>query len=155
MKYDGTMKVNKHVADHLENACKTPLPDVGRNEVLFDVEYVFPNNIRMAIQVITSGEPNEEPAWTQGVLFDENGNELGCTDAGDSFIGEYVVWNQKDEYVVNVEIECREKRLERVLKDARAFISASVVYVSDKEIIARQAQQRQILSIIDTALASR
>jgi len=58
----------------------------------------------MAIQVITSEEP-DEPAWTQGVLFDENGNELGCTGAGESFIGEYVVWNQKDEYLVNVETE--------------------------------------------------
>jgi hypothetical protein len=55
----------------------------------------------MAIQVIASETPDEEECWTQGVLFNPAGLELGCTDVGESFLGEY----QVDNYVVNVEID--------------------------------------------------
>ena len=37
----------------------------------------------------------------RGVLFNPAGFELGCTDVGESFLGEY----QVDNYIVNVEIK--------------------------------------------------
>lgn len=76
-------------------------PTTGNGEVIFDNEVVFPNGFRMAIQVIAA-ETEGETAWTQGVLFDEDGNELGCTDVGESFLGEYCVNYDGTEYIVNV-----------------------------------------------------
>lgn len=104
MKYTQTLKVNRVIAEQLERDCQEPpgLSDVGRDEPLFDEEVVFSNGHRMAIQVIASNEPDEESCWTQGVVFDERGNELGCTDVGESFLGEYHVPVDDDEYVVEV-----------------------------------------------------
>jgi hypothetical protein len=79
-----------------------PPTEAGRGEVLFDREAVFPNGKRMSIQVIASENPDTEPCWTQGVLFDEKGNELGRTDVGDTFYGEYIVFANGITYHVEV-----------------------------------------------------
>ena len=102
MTYSGVMLVDARQAEALERFCHEPPGDCGRGECLFDVEYVFSNGNRMAIQVVASEEPDEEACWTQGVVFDLAGNEIGVTSPGDSFLGEYYVWVHEDEYVVNV-----------------------------------------------------
>jgi len=95
------MQVKASDGRQLEQACREPLADCARDEILFDQEVKFVNGNRMAIQVIASGNA-EETAWTQGVVFDADGNELGCTDVGESFAGEYCVMDDGDEYVCNV-----------------------------------------------------
>lgn len=105
MKIGRTMLVNEKIGKQLEAFCLTPPCDCGRGEVLFDQEMVFSNGIRMAIQVIASEEPNEESCWTQGVLFDQIGNELGCTNVGETFLGEYCIPFEKVDYVVNVVLD--------------------------------------------------
>jgi hypothetical protein len=105
MEYKATLQVEKAIADQLEEACVNTLSDCARDEPLFDEEVVFENGNRMAIQVIASTEPDKEPAWTQGVVFDKVGNELGCTDVGESFLGEYFVFSDDDTYVCDVVIK--------------------------------------------------
>ena len=97
----GVLEVNSEAFDFLCLACKEPQSDVGKDEVLFDQEYKFLNGYRMAIQCIASGNA-EEPGWTQGVLFDSAGNELGTTDVGESFGGEYCVSHDGMDYIVEV-----------------------------------------------------
>lgn len=93
------LQVRSTVANKLELLCRKPDSDCGKGEVLFDREVKFPNGFRMAIQVIASESPATESAWTQGVLFDQKGNEIGCTDVGESFLGEYTVEDYTTEVV--------------------------------------------------------
>lgn len=51
----------------------------------------FENGYSVAIQVV-SGRLGE-PCWTQGVLFDSHGCEIGCTEVSDTFLGEYVLYD--------------------------------------------------------------
>lgn len=93
------MWVDHRSVKKIEQALSQPIHSKG--EVIFDNEIVFPNGFRMAIQVIAA-EKKGETAWTQGVLFDEDGNELGCTEVGDYFLSDYTVFYDKTEYTVNV-----------------------------------------------------
>jgi hypothetical protein len=102
MRYEQTMQVKASYGNLIEQACRVPLADCARDEILFDLEVVFVNDNRMAVQVIASGNA-EETAWTQGVVFSDVGEELGCTDVGESFAGEYhVAAADGNEYVCNV-----------------------------------------------------
>ena len=99
--------VSRWLAGELERFCQKPPNDCGRGEVIYDEEVRFENGNRMAIQVIASEQPSREPCWTQGVLFDHKGHELGCTSVGDSFLGEYCVFDAHDKYVVIVQEQDR------------------------------------------------
>lgn len=102
MKYSAALKVEADKAEQLEKFCQTPPGDCGRGEVLFDEEVKFPNGHRVAIQVIASETPDTESCWTQGVLFSPTGSEEGCTEVGESFLGEYYLSDGVDEYEVTV-----------------------------------------------------
>ena len=103
-----TLFVEKWEADQMEQFCKKPpLPkhNVPKDSAIFDEEVVFDNGHRVAIQVVTTTEPDKESCWTQGVLFDKAGNELCCTEVGESFLDEYYLFDNYtgDVYIVNVE----------------------------------------------------
>lgn len=106
--------VDGHTAAMMERECHTlaigALSKSGT--VLFDREAVFADGHRMAIQVVSSPD---EPAWTQGVLFDANGAELGCTDVGESFLGEYSVLDGGTRYSVLVGLTASEEVEESVV----------------------------------------
>jgi hypothetical protein len=116
MKYQGTIEVDKAVADDMEKLCQEPDDKVGKCEAVFDEEYDFGNGMVMAVQVCATTRPREESCWTQGVLFakgepvprDDGGpeghmlHEITCTDVGESFLGEYCIFDGDDEYTVTV-----------------------------------------------------
>ena len=100
------MTVDPPLADQLERWCEKPpvgpaTTFLSRGEVVFDEEVHFLDKYFMVVQVIASEEPDEEPCWTQGVLFNEQGRERGFTEPGEEFLGEYQVGN----YCVKVEKE--------------------------------------------------
>jgi len=95
------MTVDPPLADHLERCCEKPPTSCGRGEVVFDEEVHFLDKYFMIVQVIASEEPDKEPCWTQGVLFNVQGRECGFTEPGEYFLGEYRV----GDYCVKVEIE--------------------------------------------------
>lgn len=105
MKHTRTMTVTVYEAEQFTRMCNEPDADNGRDEAVFDREVDFPGGIRFAVQVIASTEPAEESCWTQGVLFDANGNELGCTEVGESFLGEYTIPDGDNVYEVVVETD--------------------------------------------------
>lgn len=102
MKYEQFLYVDGFVAVEMERIVQNPDSSVKGDGIEFDKEVVFENGMRMAIQVCSSGNPTEEPCWTQGVLFESDGTELGCTDVGESFLGEYHIADGDNEYVVLV-----------------------------------------------------
>ncbi len=102
MKHKGTIRLSPTMIQNLERFLKVPICDCGRGEIIFDQEHLFDNGMRMAIQIVTSETPDEEPAWTQGVLYDKKGNELNCTEVGESLCGEFAVKYGSNEYVVEV-----------------------------------------------------
>ena len=88
--YHETMTLPADTIDRLEELCRGPATDCGSDETVFDREVKFDDGCRMAIQVVAPSDPAES-CWTQGVLFDADGTELGFTEPGDTFAGEYVV----------------------------------------------------------------
>ena len=83
------LHVDPEKVEELERYCAEHVPGMSNKEPpLFDDEVKFYTGKRMVIQVIPC---NEDSAWTQGVMLDEEGNELGMTDVGESFLGEYLV----------------------------------------------------------------
>ena len=90
-KKTATLKVPFHIAEEMTRIVMRPDSGVKKDGVEFDEEVTFDCGARMAIQVCASGNPSEESCWTQGVLFSKEGQELGRTDCGESFLGEYCV----------------------------------------------------------------
>lgn len=108
MKFQKSLKVPVEVAEQMEALVATPNDELDRDEAVFDREVMFDDGKRMVIQVVAPNEPEEESCWTQGVLFSPEGNELGVTDVGESFLGEYSVFHGEDEYEVTVETNMRD-----------------------------------------------
>lgn len=97
-----TMTVPNDTIDRLETLCSGPAVGCGRDETVFDMTVGFDDGCRMAIQVVAPSDVESESCWTQGVLFDPDGHEIGCTDVGDTFAGEYRVETQDGFYTVAV-----------------------------------------------------
>ena len=104
-KFTGIMYVEQHVADEMERICREPDASVKSDGTEFDREHVFEDGMRMAVQVCPSNTPAEESCWTQGVLFTPDGTEVGCTDVGESFLGEYYIEYEDKAYEVTVEVK--------------------------------------------------
>jgi len=102
LSYSQTLFVDETAADELKKICNEPSDDVGKCETVWDQEVQFDNGYRMAIQVCADAEPLEHPCWTQGVLYDPDGNERNCTEAGDSILGEFVLYCDGIEYTTYV-----------------------------------------------------
>ena len=102
-------QVNEHSADlsvthgeaiAAQRYLDEPNEHAPRGAVLFDYMARFPDNNYMAIQVIADSEPDRNAGWCQGVLFDSDGCELGCTEPDSVFLGEYTV----GDYTANVRV---------------------------------------------------
>jgi hypothetical protein len=101
--YTKTLRLPEDELTRLDKLCEEPDDDVPKDCAIFDKEVAFPDNKRVAIQVVSSTQPREEPCWTQGVLFSPEGHELGCTDVGETLSGEYILSDSGIDYTVVVE----------------------------------------------------
>lgn len=97
-----TMILPNDTLDRLEELCRGPATGCGRDETVFDREVTFDDGCRMAIQVVAPNEPETESCWTQGVLFDKGGAEIGLTEPGEGVGGEYRVETEGGFYTVVV-----------------------------------------------------
>jgi hypothetical protein len=98
------MTVDDSTAKEIDRLCHEPEKDweqLKGGSVIFDKEVHFMDKHFMVIQVVASNNPSEEPAWTQGILFNEQGRECGMTPPCQVFLGGYQVGN----YHVTVEKE--------------------------------------------------
>jgi hypothetical protein len=95
----GTIFVPQEEYDHLAACCADGYVCKEKDGYEFDEEYRFPNGIRMAVQVCRA---RGESCWTQAVLFDAEGNELGFTDCSDGIETEFAVEYDGTNYCVEV-----------------------------------------------------
>lgn len=94
--------VEPALCERMGKLCMEADPSLPRDQAVFDEEVTFSDGMRMAVQVISPTQPELEPCWTQGVLFDEHGCERGCTEVGERFCGEYSVLCEGMTYTVEV-----------------------------------------------------
>jgi hypothetical protein len=62
---------------------------------ILDREVTFNDGRRMVLQVISS---KDEPCWSQVVLFEDNGEEIACSEVSDTLINQW----ELDSYILNV-----------------------------------------------------
>lgn len=141
MQYHKTIKVSENLANQMQEICDKADSSTKKDGTEFDHDVLFENNFNMAIQVIGAGD--EEPGWTQGVLFDTDGNEVGCTEVKDTFLGEYKVTLDGDDYIVNVE---KQNYYKHELK---------ITILSESETLEDALRSEHLdLSIVDEAISS-
>lgn len=97
-----TLLVTSEEADSYTKACSEAAGAEPKDKAIFDREVTFPNGLRIAIQVVTTENPEKEPCWTQAVAFDQVGNEVGLTDVNDVFLGDYSIEIDGEKYTVIV-----------------------------------------------------
>ncbi len=108
MIYRRKLKVPSHIADEMTRIVNEADSSVKGGGVEYCEDVLFDDGRFMTIQVCASENPSEESCWTQGVLYERSGNdpvvayELTCTDVGDSFLGEYHLDYDGNEYIVEV-----------------------------------------------------
>lgn len=101
-----TITVERDEAEVIESCLRSGgcIPDSSYNDLVFVRTAKFPNGYEMDIKVVNAPE-EDGGAWTEGVLFDQRGYELGCTDVLDTLLGEFTVWLDDVEYIVKVDAE--------------------------------------------------
>lgn len=112
MKYCETLKVNKDLANVIKKVLtispKCESECFSEDEKISEI-VTFENGYEASIECCgvqyLDGEDESNLAWTQGVLYDENGGEVIFTEPSDDFFGE---WDFEDDngntYLVNVVI---------------------------------------------------
>ena len=101
MRYDEYLCVPAHVAEDLEYSLHNVVSDDKKDGLKFDQEVIFGNGMRMAIQVCASSSTNEEPCYSQAVLYSSDGNKLHA-EFGSSFLGEWWLKYEDILYVTHV-----------------------------------------------------
>ena len=86
--------VEKVILRIINQQCTKQKDHDYQGETIFDEDVKFDDGMIMVIQAI---DCVDEPAWTQGVLFDD-GCEIGCTEVKETLDGIYIV----DDYTVIV-----------------------------------------------------
>ena len=82
-----------------------PAHGCRRDDCFYQVEALFEGGFAMIVQAITAMD-TAHGGWTQGVLFSKGADglmvEVGCTDVGETFDGEYIVFAKGTKYAVSV-----------------------------------------------------
>jgi len=100
MVYRKEIRITKKLADEINHLLTVVDKNFGDDSTI-SVTAIFDNGSEMDIKCCGS---NEEPAWTEAVLF-HNGSEVCCSDPSDEFVGEWELRNDEDIYIVNVTVE--------------------------------------------------
>lgn len=90
-------------ANEMATRCLEPADDLEKDTRLFDEEVTFEDGMRMAIQIVSPMEPGKESSWSQAVLYDHDGCEIGFTDVCDNFLGPFHYFANDNEYIADVQ----------------------------------------------------
>ena len=126
MNYITKIKINQKFAD-FANKCLQQ--QILCEEDTFSETAVFPNGCQMDIKICGT---DEEPAWTEAVLFNKEGYELCCSDVSDEFIGEWHLVYENNSYTVIVDVE---KHEDESIKESMLHIALiSGEYIRNAEV---------------------
>ena len=103
MNFTAAIKVPSDQLQFLQSVVDAPNADLCRDDVVYENSVRFSDNSWALFQVISTNDPAEDACWTQVVLFDERGNEMACSDVGESILGstDFLLIDGKN-YTVNV-----------------------------------------------------
>lgn len=87
MKLTTEIKVPSNQVSFLQRAMNVPNSDFRRDEIVWEGESRFSDGTQAVFQVCASNDPEEEPCWSQIVLFDEHGAEIACSDVSETVLG--------------------------------------------------------------------
>lgn len=145
-KHYGILVLDRDKADEIQSYYQDPKTQTEPGATLLDREHVFPNGVRMLVQVIAATDPEENEPWSQGVLLSPDGEELSMTEGYEgSVIGDYSVPFGGDEYVVTV-LSQAPPGFEIPGEKWGPIVEAFRIAVQ------HEALARRALSVIDTAL---
>ena len=104
-------KEAERINNYLEHEPKNVSECLSEDKVI-DYSTTFSNGYTMAIQCcgvqFEEGAPENgstNKAWTQAVLFNENGREEACSEVSDTFVGDWeLIGNDDNKYIVSVSI---------------------------------------------------
>lgn len=110
-RYEKTVAISKHLAEHIrhiledEPSCESEC--FGSKEPAITVTARFDDGNEVDIKCcgVDYEEGGYNTGWTEAVLFDGNGYELGFTDPEDYFVGDWEIESENNEYVVHVTVE--------------------------------------------------
>ena len=105
MKYESTITLTKEELDKflllqgMSGSESYNMYGLCRNESLIKT-VTFPNGNFVDIKLNIGDE--DEPNWTEAVLFNKEGQQIAYTEPEDTFTGEWYLTSDMDEYVVTV-----------------------------------------------------
>lgn len=102
-KYLAFVNVTKTEAEYLESALTTP--DFMSEDETFTKTAKFRNGYEMDIKCCGA---DDDVAWCEAVLFDENGSQVAYTDPSDDFFDEWELEDNGITYIVRVKKEIGE-----------------------------------------------
>lgn len=98
--YKETCTITQRRSDYIKK-CLTSV-ELTEDEILID-DVTFSNGFLMEVKCCGS---QEEPAWTEAVLFRKTAGgayaEVTCSEVSDEYLGEWEVEYDGDKYVVKV-----------------------------------------------------
>lgn len=108
----------------------------------------FGDGLEMDIKVCAGDAHQNDPLWTQGVLF-ENGAECGCTEVYDQLVGDFVCMRDDELYIVTVLPEG-----DLTVKDASQLLDAEKFFLEpDDEIcVSRDEEESELAAHVDYPL---
>lgn len=107
-RYEKTIEISKDLAEHIRHILEDEPADesecFGSKEPAISVTAMFENGNMIDVKCcgVDYEEGGYNTGWTEAVLFDANGYELGFTEVEDEFVGDWELAHGKDEYVVHV-----------------------------------------------------
>lgn len=106
MEFEKSIKIKRAVAERLQTLLDQEeidfeKKDVEEDSLLLCETVKFDNGYTMDFKVC-SGQTN---CWSEAVLFNESGIEVGVTEPSYELLGECYFLYKQDEYIVNVEAE--------------------------------------------------
>lgn len=110
-RYEQTITITKELAEAIRHILEDEPANedecFGSKEPAITVTARFEDGKEMDVKCcgVDYEESGYNTGWTEAVLFDENGCELGCTDVEDEFLGDWELEHGDDEYVIHVIVE--------------------------------------------------
>ena len=110
MRYEKTLKISQIEADTI-NHYLTEEPEDWHDcldeedTIVYGVQFDDGKEMDIKCCGVEYREGESNLAWTEAVLFNENGSEICCTDVSDEYLGEWICETNGNDYVVNVVVE--------------------------------------------------
>lgn len=131
------LQLDTETVEYLEHLCQYEPQSLDEcftdREPSINFTVKFPNDYQMDIKCcgVDYEEGGSNTAWTEAVLFNENGCEVGFTEPEDSILGEFWIERDNINYTVEVVANPDLKRSKTYVADLTEHQHVCLIYGSD------------------------